>query len=87
MNVIFIISSRDAKLVYSCDVEERRRHGRKAYKRAVSEKAMTASTVISNYMDQHLAKLRLRKSKVWHQLSLCFVVSYFGFMQMGHTVQ
>jgi hypothetical protein len=74
MNVVFIIPSRDAKLVYGCDVEERRRCGRKAYKRAMSERTMTTTSVISSYMDEHLAKLHLRKTKVWHELSLSFLV-------------
>jgi hypothetical protein len=74
MNVVFILSSRDAKLLYGCDVQERTRHGRKAFKRALSERARTTSSVISSYMDEHLAKLNLRKNKVWHQLSFSFAV-------------
>ena len=70
MNVVFVISSRDAKLVYGCDVEERRRYGRKARKRAISERTVTASPVIFSYTDEHLAKLHLRKTKVWHEISL-----------------
>lgn len=74
MNFVFIISSRDAKLVYGCDVDERRRYRIKAFKRAKAERAGTAPSVISSCMDEHSAKLLLRKSRVWHEISLCFVV-------------
>jgi hypothetical protein len=74
MNFVFIISSRDAKLIYNCDVEERRRYGIKAFKRAIPERAVPASSVISSCTDEHSAKFQLRKSRVWHEISLCFVV-------------
>jgi hypothetical protein len=60
-NVVFIISCRDAKLVYGCDIEERRRKIRKAHKRRISETSMAAE---SDYSDCRLAKLQLRKTKV-----------------------
>jgi hypothetical protein len=74
MNFVFIISSRDAKLVYGCDVEERRRYGIKAFKRAIPERAVTSPSVISSCMDEHSAKFNLRKYKVWLEISLCFVL-------------
>jgi hypothetical protein len=74
MSFVFVTSSRDAKLVYDCDVEERRRYGRKTFKRAIPKTAGTASSVISSYVDEHLAKIQLRKSRVLHEISLCFVV-------------
>jgi len=74
MNFVFLISSRDAKLVYGCNVEERRRCGIKAFKRAKTEGAVIASSVISGCTDEHSAKLHLRKYRVWHEISLCFVL-------------
>jgi len=68
MNFDFIISSRDAKLVYGCDVEERRRYGMKAFKRTIPERAVTAPSVISSCTDEHSAKLNRRKYKVWHEI-------------------
>jgi len=68
MNFVFIIPSRDAKLVYGCDVEERRRYGMKAFKRAIPEKAVTAPSVISSCTDEHPAKINLRKYKVRHEI-------------------
>lgn len=74
MNFVFVISSRDAKLVYDCDVEERRRYGKKAFKRATPDRAVTASSVISSCTDEHSAKHQLHKSRVWHEISFRFVV-------------
>lgn len=54
---------RDAKLVYDCDVEERRRNRMKALKRARAERVVTAPSVISSCMDEHSAKLNRHKYK------------------------
>jgi hypothetical protein len=68
MNFVSIISSRDAKLVYGCDVEERRRYRMKAFKRAKAGRVVAAPSVISSCMDEHSAKLNRHKYKVWHEI-------------------
>jgi hypothetical protein len=86
--LFLIIPFRDAKLVYGCDVEERKRCARKTRKRRISERALTTSAVASSYVDPHISKLNLRKTKVCCLLWLLFFILIFWFLvaQMGEKM-
>jgi hypothetical protein len=82
----FVISFRDAKLVYGCDIEERKRSKRRAHKRHFSEMAVATSSASFNDLDFQLAKLRLRRTKVWCLKCLSFVMLVCSFLPMGHVI-
>jgi hypothetical protein len=77
---ILIIASRDAKLVYGCDVEERKRCARKLRKRRILERT---SQVTSDYIDHCMDKLKLRKTKVCCLLWLPSIIIIFRFLGSG----
>jgi uncharacterized membrane protein YsdA (DUF1294 family) len=72
--LFLIISSRDAKLVYGCDVEERKRRARKTRKRRISERDLHTLSVAFDDIDPHVAKLNLQKTKVCCLLWLLFLL-------------
>jgi hypothetical protein len=78
--LFLIISSRDAKLVYGCDVEERKRCARKTRKRCISGRDLTTLSVASNDTDPHVAKINLRKTRVCCLLWLLFFVIILWFL-------